>query len=132
LPPRDETHAIGGTSHQKNHGHHEKLADGIVFWSPPDGDDDFAACVEPKGGRVEVGVVSGQLQNAATLIEKIADGSHGVKFAAVLASNQLDRRALKLLRKTTITFRGRRHQIVRVHCGADLSTVLRPGGRVKH
>jgi hypothetical protein len=48
-----------------------------------------------------------------------------VKFTAVLASNQLDGMALKLLRNVTVTFRGRRHRIVRVRCGADLSTVMR-------
>jgi len=127
LPPSAETHAISGDRYQKNHGHRDRLADGIVFWAPAG--DDFAACVELKGGRVEATVVSGQLQNAASLIEEIALGTPDVKFAAVLASNQLDGMALKLLRNATIAFRGRRHRIVRVRCGADLSAIMRQPGR---
>jgi hypothetical protein len=126
LPVGREINAIGGTLYQRNHGHEGRLADGIVFWSPADNADECAAAVELKGGRVDVTVAAGQLQNGAALIDDLSHGVPGVMFTPILAIRQLDVMDLMMVERATVRFRGREHKIVRVRCGADLGTVMRP------
>jgi hypothetical protein len=131
LPPRGETAAIGGTPYQKNHGYQARLADGIVFWSPADDNIDVAAAVELKSGRVPVSEATRQLQNGADLVDDLSRDVPHVIFMPILTTRRLDTVEHMMIERARVTFRGRRHQIVRVRCGADLSTVMRPRGRTK-
>ncbi|EIV96151.1 hypothetical protein [Frankia sp. QA3] len=129
LPADGQVHCLGGTPYQANHGHPQRLADGLVFWSRERPAEDYVFAVEMKGGRVEVDVVLGQLQNGVLVAERICAGQSGVHFAAVLASNSVRSVDLTVLRSRRITFRGRRTGVLKIGCGDSLETLLsRAGG----
>lgn len=104
-----DTACINGSEYQAHHGHHSRLADCIVFWSPA-GAREILAPVELKGGRVKAGTALTQLQNAARLAQDLLGTKcQQIRFRPLLVHRgSVHTNEIRLLRSRPIVFRKKR------------------------
>ena len=114
---------IHGTKYQKNHNYHKKLCDRILFCSEHGF---IIAAVELKGGkRIHMSDAIQQIQNGLQVAKDIL-GNHYVAdwLPLLLYSGSMKPYETKLLLTRSVTFMGKRKNVIKRDCGTRLNTVL--------
>lgn len=132
LPAGGESSCMSGTRYQTNHGHAGKLCDCLVFWSKSG--QDLTGAFELKGGYFQPEKANRQLQEGATVIERLSADFGSVRFVAALVSaDELDPLEMRKFNRRRIVFRGQERYPLRISCGSSASSVLlaatKSGGR---
>lgn len=119
LPARAK--CISGTTYQRNHRHLDPLCDCLVFWRGAD--QDLAAAVELKSGRVSAGRAFMQIQAGANLIAQHAAGAT-LRFVPVLVIKRSDPFEIRFFDSHKIRFGDKKILVRRAKAGSSLENVV--------
>ena len=83
--------------------------------------DNWVVPLELKKGKMHARKTLRQLQAGARVADTLIPIKRRTKFRPVMASGEIHRSELNLLKKQKVSFRGQEATVARVRCGGDLS-----------